>query len=172
MEVFETMFEGDWAGRFGRWIAVPSAEAADDPGGPGEAVGWIWVPQALALGLEVLVEGGKGCDLVCLKGKPRWLLSTTIARLQELDGDDRRLGRDGDELEQAVGGGDLAVFELEPLRLEHAEELLDQPAPLVPFDDTPGVWRARRRMGGEEAPVQRLASGWRMRLAHLDEGHR
>src|SRR5881397_4232869 len=102
MEVFETMFEGDWAGRFGRWIAVPSAEAADDPGGPGEAVGWIWVPQALALGLEVLVEGGKGCDLVCLEGKPRWLLATTIARLQELDGDDRRLGRDGDELEEAV----------------------------------------------------------------------
>src|SRR5213594_2030220 len=78
---------------------------------------------------------------------------------------------DGDELEEAVGGGDLAVFELEALGLEHAEELLDQPAPLVPLDNAPGVLRARHRVGGQQPPMQRLGAGRRIALAHVDDGH-
>src|SRR6266550_8748255 len=38
VEVFETGFEGDWTWRLGRWVAIPAAEAADNPGGPSEAV--------------------------------------------------------------------------------------------------------------------------------------
>src|SRR5205085_3660048 len=109
-----------------------------------------------AFALELMVEGGEGCKLICAEHQTRRLLAAAIARLQELDGDDRGFGRDGDELEEAIGGGDLAVFELEPLGLEHAEELLDQPAPFVPFDDAPGVLHARDRMGGEKPPMQRL----------------
>ena len=93
-------------------MAVPAAEAADDPGGPGKTVGWMRVPEALALGLEILVEGDERCDFVDVKGKPDGLMTAAIAGLQELKGDDRRLGGDRDQLEEPVGGGDLAIFEL------------------------------------------------------------
>ena len=42
--------------------------------------------------------------------------------------------------EKPVGGGDLAVFKPEALGLEDPEELLDQPAALVPFDDAPSLF--------------------------------
>src|SRR6266480_2477043 len=169
VEVFEAMPHGDGAWRFGRWIAVPAAEAADDPGRPGEAIGRVRVFQPFALGFEILVEGGERCDLVDIEGKPDGLMVTAITRLQELDGDDRRLGGDRDQLEQPLGGADLAVFKPEALRLEDAEELLDQPAPLVPFDDAPGLFCIRHRMSGEKPPVQRLCAGLGIDLPHIDQ---
>src|SRR3979409_2288746 len=120
------------------------------------------VLEPFALSLEILVEGDERCDLVGIEGKPDGLMATAIARLQELDGDDRRLGGDRDQLEEPVGGGDLAVFELEALRLEDAEELLDQPASLVPFDDAPGVFRIRHAVCGEKAPMQWFDTGRRI----------
>src|SRR5260370_40951914 len=114
------------------------------------------VPEPFALGLEIMVEGGERGDLVSIEGKPDGLMARAIARLQELERNDRRLGGDRDQLEEPVGGGDLAVFELEALRLEDAEELLDQPAPLVPFDDAPGLFCIRHWVSGEKPPVQRL----------------
>src|ERR1700730_9447360 len=95
------------------------------------------VLEAFTFGLEILVEGAERCDLVGIEGEPDGLMATAIARLQELEGNDCRLGGDRDQLEEPVGGGDLAVFEPEALCLEDAEELLDQPASLVPFDDAP-----------------------------------
>src|ERR1700736_5416955 len=108
------------------------------------------VLEALGLGLEILVEGGERCGLVGIEGKPDGQMASAIARLQQLDGDDRRLGRNRDQLEEAVGGSDLAVFELEALGLEDAEELLDQPATLVPFDDAPSLFCIGHRMRGEK----------------------
>ncbi len=50
LEVIEAMFEGDGPGRSGGSIAIPSAEASDDPGRPrhgGEGMGisgaWFWL---------------------------------------------------------------------------------------------------------------------------------
>src|ERR1700687_2227051 len=140
VEVFEAVLHGDGAWRFGRWIAVPAAEAADDPSGPGKAVGRMRVPEPFTLGLEILVEGAERCDLVGIEGKPDRLIAATIARLQELERNDRRLGGDRDQLKEPVGGGALDGFELEALRLEDAEELLDQPAPLVAFHTAPGLF--------------------------------
>src|SRR4051794_35157485 len=172
MEVFETMLHGDGTWRFGRWIAVPAAEAADDPGGPGQAVRRMRVPEPFTLGFEILVEGSERCDLVGIECELDGLMVTAIAGLQKLDGDDCRLGRDRDQLEEPVGGGDLAVFEFEALGLEDAEELLDQPAPLVPFDDPPRLFCVRDWMSGEKPPVQRLYAGTRIVLAHIDQGQR
>src|ERR1700687_680424 len=169
VEVFEAVLHGDGAWRFGRWIAVPAAEAADDPSGPGKAVGRMRVPEPFTLGLEILVEGAERCDLVGIEGKPDRLIAATIARLQELERNDRRLGGDRDQLKEPVGGGDLAVFELEALRLEDAEELLDQPAPLVPFDNAPGLFCIRHWVSGEKPPVQRLCAGLRIGLTHIDQ---
>src|SRR6266404_6079888 len=149
VEVFEAVLQGDGAWRFGGGIAVPAAKAADDPGGPGEAVGRMRVPKPFTLGFEILIEGGECGDLVGIEGKPDGLMTTAVARLQKLDGDDCRLGSDRDQLEESIGGSDLAVFQLEALRLEHAVELLDQPAPLVPFDDAPGLFCIRHRVVGK-----------------------
>src|SRR3954452_5812165 len=96
------------------------------------------VLQPLAPGFDLPVQGGKCVDLAVVEGNDDGLL-TAIARLQELDGDDSGLGRNGDQFEKAIGDTDLAVFQLEALCLEHTEELLDDPAALVPVDDTPGV---------------------------------
>src|SRR6202158_6185178 len=81
VEVFEAVLHGDGAWRFGRWIAVPAAEAADDPSGPGKAVGRMRGPEPFTLGLEILVEGAERCDLVGIEGKPDRLIAATIARL-------------------------------------------------------------------------------------------
>jgi len=172
VEVFETVFDGDWTRRLGRWIAVPAAEAADDPGGPSETVGRMWILEPFAFGFDILVEGGEGCDFVRIEGEVDRLLAAAIPRLQELDGNDGGFGSDGDELEEPVGGGDLAVFEPEALGLEDAEELLDQPALLVPIDDTPGLFCIRHGVGGEKPPVQRLGACLRIDLTHVDQVQR
>jgi len=105
------------------------------------------IPEPFAFGFDILIEGGERCDLVPIEGKVDRLLAAAIPRLQELDGNDGGFGSDGDELEKPVGGGDLAVFEPEALGLEDAEELFDQPAPLVPIDDAPGFFCIRYRVG-------------------------
>src|SRR5258708_962143 len=114
--------------------------------------------QPLAFGFELLIEGRQCGDLVGVEDHGD-ALPATVARLQELDGNDRGLGSDGNQFEKPVGGADLAIFEPEALCLEDAEELLDDPALLVPFDDAPGVVCPGDAMRGEKAPVQRLDAG-------------
>lgn len=66
--------------------------------------------EPFALGFEILVEGDERCDLVGIEGKPDGLMVAAIARLQELDGDDRCLGGDRDQLEEPLGGADLGCL--------------------------------------------------------------
>src|SRR4029453_6553362 len=106
----------------GGGLAAQPAEAADDPGGPSETVGRMWVLEPFAFGFNILVEGGERCDFVRIEGEVDRLLAAAIPPLQELDWNDGGFGSDGDELEEPVGGGDLAVFEPEALGLEDAEE--------------------------------------------------
>src|SRR5215204_2620068 len=123
VEVFETVFHGDWTWRLRGGIAVPAAEAADDPGRPSEIVRWMWVLKPLASRFDILIEGGERRDLVRIESEVDRLLAAAIPRLQELDSDNRGFGGDGDELEEPLGSGDLTVFEPEALGLENAEEL-------------------------------------------------
>ena len=94
--------------------------------------------EPFAFGFELLVESGERRDFVRIEGEVDRLLAAAIPRLQELDGNDGGFGSDGDELEEPLGGGELAVFELEALGLEDAEELLDE-AGLRPDADCPRV---------------------------------
>jgi hypothetical protein len=48
-------------------------------------------------------------------------MSFSVACLKELEGHGRGLGRDGGELEQALGLGDLGVFQTQPLLFEKFE---------------------------------------------------
>src|SRR5882757_1716260 len=51
VEVFEAVLEGDGSGRLGRRVAVPAAEPANDPSGPGKTIRRMWVLEAFASGL-------------------------------------------------------------------------------------------------------------------------
>src|SRR5258708_12384507 len=91
-------------------MTIPAAEAADNPGSPGEAVGRMRVFEPFTLDLEILVEGGEGCDVVGIEGKPDGLMVTAIARLQELDRDDCGLGGARHHLKQPPPVRHLPVF--------------------------------------------------------------
>src|SRR6185437_4348303 len=134
--------------------ALPAAEPADDPGSPCKAVGGMRVSEPFALGFEIAVEGGESNDLFGIEGDPGELAIMAIACLHELEGDDCRLGCNRDQLEKPLGSLKLAVLEPEALRFEDAEELLDQPPPLVPFDDAPCFFCRRHRVRREQPPVQ------------------
>src|SRR5689334_10309987 len=109
------------------------------------------VLQPFAPGFELLIEGRKRGDLAGGEGNVDRLWAA-VAPLQELDGDDGRLGGDGDQFEEPRGGADLTVFEPEALRLEDAEDLLDDPALFVPFDDAPGILCIGDPVRGEKPP--------------------
>src|SRR4029077_20975647 len=65
---------------------------------------------------------------------------------------------------------DLTVFELEALCLEDAEELLNDPALLVPFDNAPSVFYTGKTMRCEKPPMQRFDIGASIDLAHVHDG--
>src|SRR6185437_11850156 len=90
VEVFEAVFHGDGTWWFGRWVTVPAAEPADDPGSPCKAVGGMRVSEPFALGFEIAVEGGESNDLFGVEGDPGELAIMAIACLHELEGDDCR----------------------------------------------------------------------------------
>jgi transposase len=92
-----------------------------------------------------------------------------VATLRQLDVDAGRFGRRGGELHQPLRRGDLAVLQLQPLRLDHPEQLLDNPAKLVPADNLPGSCRVCDCVGGQQPPVQRLHTLRRIDLPHLDQ---
>src|ERR1700761_4306764 len=116
------------------------------------------VLQSFVSGFDLLIEGDQRIDLAGIEGDEKRLLAS-IAGLQELDGDDRCLGSDGNQFEEPVGGADLAILEPEALRLEDAEELLDDPALLVPRDDAPTVICTGDVVRGDKTPMQRLDVG-------------
>src|SRR5258705_200181 len=84
VEVFEAVLHGDGTGRFGRGVAVPAAETADDPGSPGKAVGRMRILEPFAFGFDILIEGSERCDLVRFEREVDRLLAAAIPRLPEL----------------------------------------------------------------------------------------
>src|SRR6185369_10233430 len=103
----------------------------------------------------------QGVDFVVAEGNRGGLDALTVTRLDELHDQCGGMSCDGGELEQALCGFDLAVFEVQTLLLEGAEQLLDGPAPLVPINDLPCFGRALNLVRGQQAPAQRLlASRW------------
>src|ERR1700751_5505094 len=106
------------------------------------------VLEPLAPGFELPIESSQRGEFAHVEGNVGGPLAA-VARLQQLDGDDGSFGSGGAQFEKPVGSADLAVFEPEALRLEDAEELLDEPTLLVPFDDLPGVLRIGKAVRGE-----------------------
>src|ERR1700704_611087 len=171
MELLKTVLEGDRTWRLGGGIPVPAAELCDDPSGPAKAFFWIWIFLERCLAFELGVEAVEHGDLICRERNGGWLGEGSVARLEQLQDDDGSLGRDGGELEQAIGGFDLAVFESQALLLQQSPELLDDPTHFVPVDDLPGGISIGELMRGEKPPVHRLSAAGRITFDHLDERH-
>jgi hypothetical protein len=121
------------------------------------------------LAFQGRVDGPQDVDLGGREGDQGGLIGLPVARLKELEGHRRGLGRDGGELEQALGLGDLGVLQSQALLLEKSEKLLDQPALAVPVDDPPSCHDIRERMSGQQAPADRLDPVRGLDFVELDE---
>ena len=92
------------------------------------------------------VDGLERFDLVRREGAFDRQLFAAIAGLNELDDDTCRSGGDRHELDQAFSAVELTVLDAQPLALQRAKELFDDPALLVPGDDQPGIGGGGDRM--------------------------
>ena len=88
--------------------------------------------------------------------------------MRQLQVDARRLDGNCGEFLQTLGSGDLAVFELQSLRLDQAKQLFDAPALAIHLDNAPSLGRVGDLMGGQQPPVQRLHAVRCVGLAHID----
>ena len=88
---------------------------------------------SLGLALKARPERGEGVDLGLGERVGRRHLIAAVAALRQLDIHARRFGRHCGELDEAFRRGELAVLQLQPLRLHHPEQLLDIPykTPLI-----------------------------------------
>src|SRR5271168_5655949 len=155
VKVLQTVAEGDWPGRPGRWVAVPTAELCDDPAGPGQAVGGVRVLLERRSTLDMGVEAFEHVGFRAAEGVACGLAASALASLHELEDYGRRPGGDGCELQKLVGAGQLTVLDAQAVQLHQAKQLLDRPAQLVPVDDPPGGRRIGDGVRGEEAPIHR-----------------
>jgi len=87
-------------------------------------------------------------------------LMSAVAFLGELNLDTRCFGGDGGALDEAFGGAELTVFQLQSLRFHHSERLLDCPARLVPTDDPPRLGRIGDVVRSQQPPMQRPPFLW------------
>ena len=109
--------------------------------------------------LDLRVDGFQGRHLLLCEGQAGRFGAAPVTSLHQLEDEGGGFGGNRRELQQPLGAGNLTVFELQPLLLRNAKELLDDPAQLVPGDDLPSRVYARDVMGGEPPPVQRLDAG-------------
>src|ERR1700688_1222887 len=147
---------GDGAWWPGRWIAIPPAEASNDPGGPREAMLGMWVFLEHGFAFDAGVERIEHSDLVVCEADGGGFDTMPIAGLVELEDDGSTLGGDCGKFDEALSGGKLTVFEPEALQFQKPPKLLDIPALFVPIDNTPSRRDVRDVMGCKEPPVQRL----------------
>ncbi|MBV8111159.1 MAG: hypothetical protein JOZ35_14735 [Hyphomicrobiales bacterium] len=95
------------------------------------------------------------------KGNRSRLAAAPVARLQQLRGDRRGMSGERDELKQALGSLDLAIFKAQSLFVERPKQLFDDPSRPVPIDDLPSGISIGDSMSGEQPPSNGLAAlGW------------
>src|SRR5271166_6363307 len=115
VEVVEAMLECDWAWRSRRRVAVPAAEASDDPGCPGEASPTVWVDLQGGFAFVLGVESGKCDNFVVGKDEAGRFGVLTVPGLGELKGDGGRLDGYCGKLQQPLGGVELTILDPQPL---------------------------------------------------------
>src|SRR5215470_14360214 len=153
-------------------VSGPSAELCDEPCGLGESSFAMRIFLKLGVALEVFIDRIEHLDFFGRERKACWKHIVAIAGLNELNDDGCSFGGNGYQLHQPIGGFKLAILDLQALGFHRAKELLDDPAPLVPGDDLPGVSDTGDLMGRQQEPMDGLcAFGW-MQLDDLHEVER
>src|SRR5262245_9508177 len=147
LESLQAVVEGNRSWWSMRGISGPSAESGDDPCCPGQCAVGIWIVRKLGRAIEALVDDIENLDFIRRKGSGCGKTLAAVAGLDALNDDSCRLGGDGDKLHEPVGGFQLTVLDTQALGFHGSEELLDDPALLVPGDDLPGVLDAGERVG-------------------------
>src|ERR1700716_542114 len=158
-------------------VAIPSAEAGNDPGKPSERAWFMTVLLARGVSFERRADSFGGGDEAVIGDigcRPR----AAIPGVDELDC--ARCGHKSDsgDLEQPSRLRDLSFLQAQPVALHRAEHLFDPPAQPIEAHDLLGggefVRFSRHRQGGEQSPSDRSLALWRLDLAHLEigEGHR
>ncbi len=124
--------EGDWSRWAMRGVAGPSAELCDDPRRPGDSVGAMVVLLELGAAFQGFIDGLERVDLVRREHKFGRQFFTAIAGLDKLDDETCHSGGDRHQFDQAFSAVELTILDAQTLALQRAEELLDDPALLVP----------------------------------------
>src|SRR5207302_1300050 len=123
----------------------------------------------VSLALHGFVDGLEGIDLFGREDKLGWQLLAAVAGLNKLNDGAGGFSGDRHKLDEAFGGFQLTVLDAQTLALHRPEELLDDPAQLVPGDDFPSVGDTFNRMRGQEPPMDGRGAFRGMPLDDFDE---
>jgi hypothetical protein len=161
-EFVDADFESNGAGRSRGWVSVPAAEPSNQPRCPSEAALPMRVLLPRCPAAVLAVQRIESAELIGSKGNRSRLTAAPVPCLKQLQGEQRGMSGNGDELKQSLGGLDLAVLEAQSVFFEQPKQLFDNPSRPVPIDDLPGGIGIGDRMGGEQPPGNGLAPLWRV----------
>jgi hypothetical protein len=125
MELFHTPPEHNRS--WGLIVAVPTPEAGDHPACPGEASSRVRILLPFGLSLQRWDERFESLDLRLREDGRGGQLVLAVALLHQPHVYTGSFYRSRGELHQTVGGRQLTVLQLQPLRFCHPEQLLDIP---------------------------------------------
>ncbi len=115
-------------------LAGPATEPCDMPGSPSESVLGVGIFLFVGSAFETLGQGVKGSDLVGAEdARSRQAAAGFSARVHELHDHGGSDQRGSGETFECVGVFQEARFDVEGLRFQGPEQLLDGPASTVEF---------------------------------------
>lgn len=137
VEPLHPVSESNWPR--GLIIAVPAAQSRDHPAGPGQASSRVRVLLPLGLAFERRNQRFEGFDFrLRVDGRGRQLV-LAIAFLHQLDIDTSRLYRGRGQLQQTIRGCELAVLQLQPLRMPLRRRGISSPGTVARSPSAPGT---------------------------------
>ena len=157
-DVLAAVAEGDWAGRFGFWVAIPSPELGDDPRGRGKCFRRMRVLLQRGLSFEFGQECVEGLDFGGREGDAGTLPGPAVARLDAVQDGAGGTGGNRRQLAQPPGVFQLAVLQVQSLLLQGAEEVFDMPARPIPANTRQAIaasstrWVVKSRHATGPAP--------------------
>src|SRR5260370_34610518 len=148
-------------------VAGPAAEASNGPGGPGKTFGRIGISLFAGAPLQSGLQRLDDLDLSFVEDMlGRLVVIGGGASEHELHG---LGGTDQSDDGKFFKGGtvfDDAILDIQSVALHSPKQLFDMPALTIPTDQRQGLRDGLDRMGGPQAPVDRLRACERGALAY------
>src|SRR6266853_3913478 len=151
------------------FVAGPSAEAGNSPGGPGKTFGRIGIFLFAGAPLQSRLQRLDDLDLSFVEDMlGRLIVIGSGASEHELHG---LGGADQCDDGKFFKGGSIfddALLDIQSVALQGPKQLFDMPALAIPTDRRQGLFDGLDRMGGQQTPVNRLLAGRRVALNDFD----